>query len=112
MIDLSITVNASPRRMKILFREMFQVWRSVPNVACKGLCQRQCGNVPLMPIEATYIEQKYHVSLPVAIHGENVGRDLAFKTLGINIPCPFLSEYTHAGRCTIYNDRPVICRAY
>ena len=108
MIDLATLPVIEEKRIKRLFRDMFKLWLSVPKVKCKGLCQRECGNVPLLPVEALYLEKKYEITLPVVVHGDK----FLFKTLGDRVPCPFLSEWSQRGQCTIYNDRPMICRAY
>lgn len=95
-------------RLEQLFRRMKVVWSSVPKVHCKGLCQKECGNVPLLPVEALYLEQKLGRTFPEAVHGNR----FVFKTLGDKVFCPFLTEISYRGRCSIYEDRPMICRSY
>lgn len=95
------------------FKLMRRIWNSVPRVKCKGLCQVECSNVPVTPVEARYIQIRTQFELPVHGHGKLAGyaEDLhQFPTLGHNSePCEFLDEL---GNCSIYNDRPFICRSY
>ena len=93
-----------------IIQKMKHIWFQVPKVHCKGLCQDSCQNVPVMPVEAEYLQQQYSVTLPVLQHGGDLGLHFQFHTLGPDsTPCQFLNE---AGRCSIYRDRPLICRSY
>lgn len=83
--------------------QMKRLWRMSPHVQCKGLCSGACTNVPVTPIEALYIIQKHSAVLVPAAHVVTV-----MPTLGANSPCPMLK----AGRCSIYDDRPLVCRQY
>jgi Fe-S-cluster containining protein len=87
--------------------EMKRLWRDVPHVQCKGLCQGACTNVPLMPVEAIYLIEKHAANPLPAWHGFGYKATM-MPTLGINGPCEFLRE----GRCSIYDDRPAVCREY
>lgn len=86
--------------------EMKRLWRMVPHVQCKGLCQGACTNVPLPAVEALYLIQKYDAKIVPAGHGPNL--QVIMPTLGVQAPCQFLK----AGRCSIYDDRPMVCRQY
>lgn len=86
--------------------EMKRLWRTVPHVQCKGLCQAACTNVPLPPIEAYYLIQKHNATIVPAGHGSDLR--MIMPTLGVNGPCQFLK----AGKCSIYEDRPLVCREY
>ena len=85
---------------------MKRLWRMVPYIHCKGLCQRDCSNVPIMPVEALYLIEKHNAVLLPAIHGLN--EQVMMPTLGLNKPCEFLRD----GRCSIYEDRPLVCRMF
>jgi len=87
--------------------ELKRLWRMIPHVQCKGLCQDQCAWVPVYPVEALYIMERHPDArfLP-ASHGAS--RSIA-PTLGAGGRCGFLNE---AGRCSIYEDRPAICRMF
>lgn len=67
------------------------------NIQCKGLCQFACSTIAMTQPEAAYIEEKY--ALPVLadhpVHGEDM--------------CSALDS---AGRCAIYDRRPLICRIW
>ena len=58
---------------------MFALWRKIPEMECKGLCQDECANVPVSMIESMHIERKYDIELPVALHGIGLGKALVFK---------------------------------
>ena len=93
-----------------IISKMKHVWFQVPRVQCKGKCQDSCSNVPVAPVEAEYLQQEYRVTFPILEHGLEMGIPPAeFHTLGPNnTPCMFLKD----GRCSIYRNRPLICRAY
>ena len=82
---------------------MREIYAAVPKVNCKGLCAPACTNVPIMPLEALYLTRKHGAAVEMGRH-----RTKDFPTLGSNAPCQFLKD----GRCSIYNDRPLICRMY
>jgi uncharacterized protein len=82
---------------------MKEIWNSVPKVHCKGLCQDQCTQVPIMPIEALYLTRKHDAWIHMSNH-----RGRYMPTLGHNEPCQFLKD----GRCSVYDDRPLICRMF
>jgi Fe-S-cluster containining protein len=87
-------------------RRMKRLWDQVPPVTgCKGLCYDSCTNVPVFPIEAYYLIEKYGAKLEPVEHKGG----FLFPTLGANEPCSFLNEEK---RCTIYEDRPMICRMF
>src|SRR6188472_1141115 len=70
------------------------VYRRVPPLRCRGLCQDACGPVP-----ATRDELKLM---------ERAGRAYGWQLRTGH--CTFLDEAT--GRCACYRDRPLICRAW
>lgn len=91
--------------LRATVKRLKRIWEKVPEVHCKGYCFASCTNVPLLPAEADYIEEKFQVQLPTVTHQQ--GR--LFKTLGPNFePCRFLIDK----RCSIYEDRPLACRAF
>ena len=69
------------------------IYAAVPDANCKGLCQRACGPVLMSQAEARIIMAK-HGSAP----------DFHRETL----TCTNLV----GGKCSIYADRPLICRLY
>ena len=91
--------------LRATIKRIKKVWTKVPEVHCKGYCYASCTNVPLLPAEAEYIERKYDVQLPML--PTHLGWIL--KTLGpASESCRFLVNH----RCTIYEDRPLICRTF
>ena len=69
------------------------LWAQVPPVACRGLCgQTACTNVVPKPAER-------------AEHAR-VGVSVSFDESTGN--CANLAD----GRCTIYEDRPLVCRLW
>ena|SRR3990167_2913321 len=65
----------------------------VPEIQCRGLCQAYCGPVPVSTAEASRIKAR---------HGMEVDFDPATLT------CTLLRD----GKCSIYHDRPLICRLW
>lgn len=79
-----------------------RIYRSIPTVACQGLCTQSCGPIDMSPEERRRIAAQ-GVTIPPAaealhaiISGEQTG------------DCPALAD----GRCSVYNDRPLICRLW
>lgn len=65
---------------------------TLPKMECRGLCQESCGPIGMSAAEASSIRRK-HGSLPV------MNEDLSCSALV-------------GGRCSIYSDRPLICRLW
>jgi len=80
-----------------------RIYAKVPNLACKGLCHESCGIIPLIGKER---------ELANRVAPEHVSRLSLLNTLTIYDEkrgcCPFLAEK----RCTIYEERPLICRSW
>jgi uncharacterized protein len=74
------------------------VYAAVPNVACKGLCQRACGPIACSATEADVMRD----------NGINPPGVQTHPTLGA-MTCSHLGA---AGRCDIYAHRPLVCRLY
>lgn len=72
-----------------------RLYRSVPDVSCKGLCQESCGPIAMTRWEADRIEART---------GEAVG-----VVDPDSLRCPLLTD---DGRCSVYDIRPLICRLY
>lgn len=68
------------------------IYAAVPDVGCKGLCTECCGPLSMSAHEALRIAVK-HGSMP-----------MPDKTL----TCDKLAN----GRCSIYADRPLVCRLF
>ena len=100
-IEIAPAPRPVPARLMSILRAL---WNAVPPVACKGLCQSSCQNVPIMPLEAMFLIERHGARVELA---EHLG--ILFPTLGRNAPCQFLDA---AGRCSIYEDRPLVCRQF
>lgn len=70
-----------------------EIYRSLPRLDCKGLCHDSCG-----PVVATLAEEdRMHAK---GIRPPHPRFDLACSKLSAD------------KRCTIYEDRPLVCRLY
>lgn len=82
-------------------KAMRALYEQVPAIECKGLCADSCG-----PIEMSNIERATLRRIGVEI----TDRDAALKQLKQtgDFDCDALVE----GRCSVYADRPMICRLW
>lgn len=78
-----------------------ELYGQVPDIQCKGLCWRQCSEIEMTKVERDHIREKYGITIP--------GRRGLNSTSGFK-GCPALDRTTN--RCTIYADRPLICRLW
>jgi Fe-S-cluster containining protein len=79
-----------------------RIWAEVPDSGCKGLCVEACGPLAVAPVEEAVMGRRGVRLLPP---------DELVRMLmdGDDLPsCPALVD----GRCSIYEDRPLICRLY
>lgn len=74
------------------------LYAQIPDVRCKGLCQRSCGPIGCSGAEAEALVNE-GIALPVPIGHSKYG-DLTCSHLGQD------------GRCAIYDKRPMICRLF
>lgn len=74
------------------------IYRQVPTLDCKGLCQAACGPIGCSSIEAETLQNNGIIPPGIRVH----------PTQG-DLTCSHLSD---AGRCTIYEHRPLVCRLY
>ena len=71
-----------------------RVYRQIPAMECKGLCQGACGPIAMTATEAKRIE-------------DATGR--ALKMVRDDKRCGYLGE---DGKCEVYAQRPLICRLW
>ena len=90
------------KKMRIL-REVYE---SIPNAGCKGLCVDACTTIPVFTIELAQLEAATGRTLPTFAAGDDVGGMILGSEIGV--PCPLLVM----GRCSVYDHRPLICRAF
>jgi Fe-S-cluster containining protein len=74
------------------------VYAQVPEVPCKGLCQRACGPIACSGLEAQALQDAGH-TLPAIVDHPTQGP----------MTCSHLSP---EGRCRIYAQRPLVCRLF
>jgi Putative zinc- or iron-chelating domain len=77
------------------------VYRQVPPVQCRGLCLESCG-----PISMSRHEEAKLLARGVKI--PPMAEAMAALERGEDYYCPAL----RAGRCSVYDDRPTICRLW
>lgn len=72
--------------------QLVRIYRRLPELECKGLCHESCGPIIIGPEEERVIAERYG-SAP---------------TWDSSLTCSKLS----GRRCTIYADRPLLCRLW
>ena len=77
------------------------VYDSIPEVPCKGLCQDSCGPIA-MSIEEDARLRARGVEIPSMVD------TVAAIERGEDYYCPALRN----GRCSVYDERPTICRLW
>ena len=80
-----------------------ELYATLPTIECQGLCWNACGPIKMSGVERRRIEAR-GVDIPPFSHE----RALQWAA-GARIPCPALDE---DNRCTVYDVRPLICRAW
>lgn len=69
------------------------IYAAVPSIVCKGLCQESCGPIFQSTAETKVMEQANGGKIP---------------PIRNNLTCGLLK----GGRCSIYSNRPLICRLW
>lgn len=85
--------------------QLKDIYRKIPGLKCKGLCSESCSFIIIGKKEKSNFER-------IGIEGNFVLHEQWTDTVdlqGISRKCSKLSE---CGKCTIYNDRPLICRLF
>lgn len=77
------------------------VYARIPDVQCKGLCEDSCGPVAMSVEEDARLRDR-GISVPSMVDA------VAAVERGEEYYCPALKD----GRCTVYEDRPAICRLW
>lgn len=73
-------------------RKVRALWEMVPKIECKGLCSNSCGPIDMSDVERRLISEQ--------------GLEIPGMTC---LTCPALD---FAGRCRVYDIRPMICRLW
>lgn len=80
-------------------KRLHKVYAKVPALECKGLCTDSCTGISMRLSERKHLLR--------TLGGPPVPHFLARGFQGHRV-CPLLRQ----GRCTVYHDRPMICRLY
>lgn len=86
-------------------RERDKIYAKIPSASCQGLCHKTCTGVDATQLERDILARRGH---PLPRGNAQVQRDEAMLT-GSMPPC---SALTGDKRCAVYEDRPMICRAW
>lgn len=87
-------------------RVLGEIYATIPSTECNGLCVAECASIPVLPIELEQLEDAAGRKLPTLPTGDRLGGRLLGSEIGT--PCPLLV----LGRCSAYEQRPLICRAF
>lgn len=77
--------------------------KKLPCDECKGKC---CTFVPFSPEEFSEITAKHPIPLPAKV--ERFGLAYLVSKGDQDCTCAYLKD----GKCSIYEDRPLVCRQY
>lgn len=83
-------------------------YAAVPALACKGLCSRSCGPIPVSPSERDRLAAAHGAPLRELAWTVKDGGAWLFLEPDRKGRCQLLRN----GRCTVHADRPLICRLY
>lgn len=78
-----------------------RIYRAVPTIQCKGLCQQSCGPINMSAEERRRIDARgVHIPTMRELNDSIIDRG--------TVDCPALRD----GKCSVYEDRPLICRLW
>lgn len=93
--------RAAQRRAQDLDDQLDAIYAQVPDVGCKGLCSPACTWIALLEIERDRITRRHGITL----------QDMQVRQVAPGtVRCHAFDFQTN--RCTIYFDRPLICRLW
>lgn len=97
----------NPRRVEAKFRELYE---EVPSIDCKGGCHNACCFIVCTIHEKERVEKltgkKFETVDLMEQPKTRIGSD------GRPLARFVCSALTEDGRCSVYDDRPLICRLY
>ena len=70
-----------------------RLYKQIPTFECRDGCTDCCGPVPVSPLEAKRLDLEGQTLIPTK---QNC------------LTCPFVDQ----GRCSVYADRPFMCRLF
>jgi hypothetical protein len=94
------------KHLRETFAQLDALYAELPAIACQGKCSIACGALPLTDAEARRLQLVTHRK-PRTVPGLLALKDFAPPELRER--CVYL---TPAGRCSAYDVRPLICRAW
>lgn len=83
-------------RVAALDARIEAIWARIPDAGCKGLCSDSCGPIGMSDAERDRIARRHGVTIRHA------------ETKPGTLNCPALD----GGRCSVYADRPAVCRSW
>lgn len=93
-----------PKKLK----KLEQLYSQIPAICCKGLCYTSCSIIPASKIEMKIVKEKHQIN-PFYTMLDAIVKVNNIEYMKEKFPvCQALVN----GRCTIYSDRPAICRLY
>lgn len=82
-----------------------QIYAQIPEIKCRGKCQTSCGPIGMSPVEAQIVGKVSAGSIRFRAYDEMVMVENFDRQ---TMRCPALQN----GRCSIYANRPLICRLW
>lgn len=86
-----------------------ELYKQVPRIECKGLCTDSCGPLDPPQLEVEQMEARSGRPFTSRATGAEVRAGIRAGTHTGRERCCYLSK---VGRCTVYGDRPMICRVW
>ena len=78
-----------------------KLYELLPSVDCKGLCTKACADIDMSNHERFQIERRHQIPIN--------SRDYGTIARKGSKPCKALGK---DGKCKVYEDRPLVCRAF
>lgn len=89
-------------------RKLQAIYDQMPTVECTGACTDECTLIPMTPLEAEAMKKVSWRQIEFEEWGDAGHVVLIPDALGNRLRCPMLVN----GKCSVYQARPFICRAY
>lgn len=91
--------------MSLKRKKLQEIYRKIPTVQCKGLCKDSCSFIKLGKKEYDYLVKELGLEF---MSNDEILEVLQSDGIGVKSQCKCLKE----GKCSIYQDRPGICRLF
>lgn len=82
-----------------------KIYNKLPEIKCKGLCVEACSIVKVSDIEKKEIARKYAIE-------PFLSEEQIVEKMMNSHPSSWKCGALKDGRCTVYEDRPLICRLF